>query len=248
MAIRAEKAGMAEAHDTAARVAQLEADNARLRRLLDEAGAPDGLRHGLRDTMAMLRAVLRLSAESAESVESYATHLEGRLDAIARVRVTADTFGEVNLHTLTSDELMVHLIREGDQAEITGPTIRLRPKSAQLVTLAIHELSSNAVEHGVFGLAEGRVDVSWSLVEETASHPGMLTLIWKESGGAGVTAPTRRGFGMQVLEEMLSYELGARVDLAFEPDGLRCMIRFPLVARVGRVVDEIAPEENGEPL
>ncbi|MGH1574693.1 HWE histidine kinase domain-containing protein [Methylobacterium sp. P31] len=229
---------MAEAPDTVARLAQLEADNARLRRLLDEAGAPDGLRHGLRDTMAMLRAVLRLSAESAESVESYATHLEGRLDAIARVRATADTFGEVNLHTLISDELMIHLIREGEQAEIDGLTIRLRPKSAQLVTLAIHELSTNAVEHGVFGLAEGRVDVSWSLDGGAAKHPGTLTLIWKESGGSGLAAPSRRGFGMQVLEEMLSYELGARVDLAFESDGLRCTVRFPLAARVGRVVDE----------
>ncbi|MGT2479774.1 hypothetical protein ACU4GR_14765 [Methylobacterium oryzae CBMB20] len=33
----------------------------------------------------MLRAVLRLSAETAETVDGYATHLEGRLDAIARV-------------------------------------------------------------------------------------------------------------------------------------------------------------------
>ena len=53
---------MAEDPEIAARLAHLEADNIRLRRLLDEAGAPDGLRHGLRDTLAMLRGVLRLSA------------------------------------------------------------------------------------------------------------------------------------------------------------------------------------------
>jgi two-component sensor histidine kinase len=238
---------MAEGSDIAARMVRLEADNTRLRRLLDEAGAPDGLRHGLRDTMAMLRAVLRLSAETADSVENYATHLEGRLDAIARVRVTADTFGEVNLHTLISDELMIHLIREGEQAALDGPAVRLRPKAAQLVALAVHELCSNAVEHGAFGLAEGEVEVRWSVDGAGATPAGELTLVWKETGGAGIGPPARQGFGMQVLTEMLSYELGAKVDLAFEADGLRCTVRFPLTPRVGRVVDETDFEENGEP-
>ncbi|MGU3667422.1 HWE histidine kinase domain-containing protein [Methylobacterium sp. A49B] len=237
---------MAESQEIEVRLVQLEADNTRLRRLLDEAGAPDGLRHGLRDTMAMLRAVLRLSAETADTVDSYATHLEGRLDAITRVRVTADTFGEVNLHTLISDELMIHLIREGEQAELSGPPVRLRPKAAQLVALAIHELSSNAIEHGVLGLAAGDVAVGWSVDTDAGHGAGDLTLTWKETGGAGVVPPTRRGFGMQVLKEMLSYELGARVALAFEPDGLRCTCRFPLTPRVGRVVEESGADENGD--
>ncbi|MCJ2050479.1 HWE histidine kinase domain-containing protein [Methylobacterium sp. J-070] len=238
---------MAESHDLADRLVRLEADNARLRRLLDEAGLPGGLRHGLRDTVAMLRAVLRLSAETAESVDSYATHLEGRLDAIARVRVSADTFGEVNLHTLISDELMIHLIREGEQAELFGPPIRLKPKAAQLVALAVHELSSNAVEHGVFGLAGGEVEVAWSVAGDAAGVPADLTLTWKETGGSGIAPPTRQGFGMQVLRDMLSYELGARVALAFEPDGLRCAVRFPLVPRVGHLAEESGVEESGEP-
>jgi two-component sensor histidine kinase len=241
MALRPEESAVAEDPDTTAHLKRLEADNARLRRLLDEAGASDGLRHGLRDTMAMLRAVLRLSAETADSVEDYATHLEGRLDAIARVRVTADTFGEVGLHTLISDELMIHLIREGEQATLDGPAVRLRPKAAQLVALAVHELCSNAVEHGVFGLAEGGVEVHW-----TVDGAGDLTLMWKETGGSLVGPPARQGFGTQVLTEMLRYELRARTDLAFEPDGLRFTVAFPLVARVGHVADETGFEEGGE--
>lgn len=238
---------MAEAGATAARLAQLEADNARLRRLLDEAGTPDGLRHGLRDTLAMLRAVLRLSAETAESVEGYATHLEGRLDAIARARVSADRFGEVSLHTLISDELMVHLIREGEQAAMDGPTVRLRPKPAQLIALAVHELCSNAVEHGAFGLSEGAVDVAWGVTRESADAADALTVVWKERGGSGVTPPTRRGFGMQVLTEMLSYELGGAVALAFEADGLRCTLRCPLVPRIGRLFEAQRGDGTADP-
>ncbi|MBY0255223.1 MAG: sensor histidine kinase [Methylobacterium organophilum] len=238
---------MAEPAATDARLAQLEADNARLRRLLDETGTPDGLRHGLRDTLAMLRAVLRLSAETAETVDGYATHLEGRLDAIARVRVAADTFGEVSLHTLISDELMVHLIREGEQATLEGPSVRLRPKAAQLMALAVHELCSNAVEHGAFGLSKGGVDVTWAVAGDGTSAPGDLTLVWKETGGTGVTPPSRRGFGMQVLTEMLSYELRATVALAFEPDGLRCTVDCPLIPRIGHLVEDERADEGAEP-
>lgn len=238
---------MAQDHEGDVRLAKLEADNARLRRLLDAGGASDGLRHGLRDTMAMLRAVLRLSADTAESVDSYATHLEGRLDAFARARVSLDMVGEINLHSLISDELMVHLIREGDQAELAGPTIRLRPKAGQVMALAIHELCSNAIEHGVFGQSVGKVTVVWSVNGGDATRPGNLMLVWKESGGRDVAAPKRHGFGMQVLNDMLRYELNAHVDLAFEPDGLRCTMRLPLVQRIGHVIDEPGSEEAGEP-
>lgn len=237
---------MAQDHNSDVRLDALEADNARLRHLLDAGGMPDGLRHSLRDTMAMLRAVLRLSADTAESVESYATHLEGRLDAITRARISLDMFGEINLHSLLSDELMVHLIREGDQAELAGPTIRLRPKAGQVLALAVHELCSNAVEHGAFGSSEGRLEVAWSIDECGAGKPSDLCLIWKETGGSDVGQPERHGFGTQVLNDMLRYELNARVDLAFEPDGLRCTVRLPFVQRIGRTIDEVGSEEFGE--
>ncbi|WP_313902369.1 sensor histidine kinase [Methylobacterium sp. E-005] len=196
--------------------------------------------------MAMLRAVLRLSADTAETVEGYATHLEGRLDAIARARVNLDIFGEINLHSLISDELMIHLIREGDQAELSGPTVRFRPKAGQVLALAVHELCCNAVEHGVFGLAEGRVAVGWLVAGDGASQPSDLTLVWKESGGRNIAPPTRRGFGMQVLNDMLRYELNAHVDIAFEPDGLRCAVRLPLVPRIGHALSDAGPTEIGE--
>lgn len=222
------------------RVAALEADNARLRRLLDETGAPDSLRHALRDTVATIRAMMRQSAGSREDVESYVAHLDGRLAAVMRMRDATDAFGEADLHGLVSDELMFHAVREGEQAILSGPAVRLRPKPAQVVALAVHELASNAVKYGALPLRPGRVSVTWSVQHpDDASRPRepVLKLIWKETGGEGVTIPTRRGFGTQVLEEMLVYDLGARTTLTYEPDGLRCRIDLPLTRHVGRLVD-----------
>lgn len=218
------------------RLAALEADNARLRRLLDATGVPDSLRHAFRDTVVLLRAIMRRSAETADDVEGFLAHLEGRLDALVRVRGRTDEYGEADLHTLISDELLFHLVREGERALIDGPTVRLRPRSAQVLAMAAHELASNAVEHGTLARTEGLVEVVWRIAG-TTDDP-VLALEWKETGALeDLPGPARRGFGTAVLEDMLSYELKAQSALAFEPDGLRYALRIPLTARIGRTME-----------
>lgn len=234
---------MTDQRDIKDRLAAVEADNARLRRLLEEAGVSDNLRHALRDTVALLRTIMRRSSETATDVDSYAAHLEGRLDTLMRIRARTDAFGEADLHLLVSEELTFHLVREGERAVIEGPAIRLRPKAAQVLATAIHELASNAVEHGALDQPSGHVDVTWHV--DAADEAPILFLCWKERGGAidPASPAPRRGFGREVLETMLAYELEAETALVFEPDGLRCAIRFPFTARVGRLT---AGEEEAE--
>ncbi|GEP09448.1 HWE histidine kinase domain-containing protein [Methylobacterium gnaphalii] len=214
----------------------VKADNARLRRLLDGAGAPDSLRHALRDTAAMLRSIIRRTTETRRDVADYAAHLDGRLDAIVRVRTRTDAYGEADLHSLIADELTFHLAHEGEHAALDGPRVRLRPRAAQVFALAVHELATNAVEHGLLSGSRGRVEVTWR-VEPSDGGP-LLVLVWKETGANSLIPPSSRGFGMTVLEEMLAYEGGAQAAAAFEPDGVRWTIRLPLVPEVGHLAEE----------
>ncbi|MGH1573641.1 HWE histidine kinase domain-containing protein [Methylobacterium sp. P31] len=241
---------MTDPRDLAERLTALEADNARLRRLLDEAGMPDSLRHGMRNTMAMMRTIMHRSAESVADVETYVAHLDGRFGAVMRVQAATDAFGGADLHSLISDELMFHLVREGEQATIGGPRVRLRPRAALVLALALHELTSNAIEHGSLALPQGRISVTWKVApaQDGAETPPVLTLDWVETGGSDVREPARRGFGTDVLEDMLPYDLGAQASRSFAPDGLRCTIRLPLTARIGRrVAEEPATERwDGE--
>lgn len=229
---------MTDPSDMADRLAALEADNHRLRRLLDEAGVTDSLRHALRDTMALLRTIVRRSAETAVDLESYVAHLEGRIDTLMRMRARTDAFGEADLHLLVSEELLFHLVREGERASIKGPEVRLRPKAAQVLALAVHELASNAVEHGALDRDEGIVHVSWDI--DTRESEPRLTFVWAETGGVPHSDRSHhRGFGREVLETMLAYELGAQADLAFEPGGLRSRLSFPFTERFGRLCEPV---------
>jgi two-component sensor histidine kinase len=226
------------ATDTAAalRIAELEADNSRLRRLLDQRDAPGELRHRLRNTMAILRGMIRKSAETGRDLDNYVGHLEDRLETLARAEAFINETGVVELHTLFADELLHYAVMEGDQATVLGPDVEFKPQAGQVLALAIHELVVNAVEHGALGAGTGQVEVASNVADE-GSGP-VLTLIWKEFDSDLHGNPSRSGFGTDVLTQMLRYELKAETSLAFEPDGLRCTIRLPLPENVGRVIHE----------
>jgi len=216
------------------RIAELEADNARLRRLLDRLGAPAELRHRLRSTMAMLRKMIRRTAETERDFASYVGHLEERMDALMRAQAVADERGCINLHDLLADELLHYCIAEDDRAVLSGPDVELRPRAGQVLAIAVHELAINAVEHGCLGIATGRVQVTWMVSMQGSS--ALLTLDWKELGGSNMPRLRSPGFGSEVLNKMLAYELKAQTNTGFEVDGFRCTISFPLHEQIGRWV------------
>ena len=218
------------------RIRDLERDNARLRRLLDETGSTAGLRHQTRNTLAMVRDVIRRSAETSDGVEDYAAHLEGRLDAVLRIQTTIANrlLDGVGLHTLLADELMVHAINRRDELSIDGPDILLTPTAASALALAFHELSTNAVKFGPLGSSGSRLSVTWSVATGDHGQP-WLSFHWVESGKKLLAAPARRGFGSEVIEHAVPYQLDGTGSLAFEPSGVRCTLHLPLKPAMGRV-------------
>lgn len=230
----------------AERVAELETDNRRLRRLLDGRDTPGELRHRLRSTLALLRAVVRKSAETERDLPGFVAHLEDRLDAIMRAQAYADQHGTVRLQATLADELLQYGASEGDRLLLSGPAVALQPRAGQVVALAIHELAVNAVEHGAFGAGKGRLEVRWSVSGPEAA--AVLVLTWAESGaspmpgspmpGSPMPRPARHGFGTEVLTRILPYELQAETEVTFGPDGLSCVLRIPLTERIGGVVTD----------
>lgn len=224
------------------RIAELEADNRRLRRLLDQRDAPAELRHRLRGTLALLRAVIQRSTGGRADVQAYAAHLEDRLVSMMRIQSHIDLEGEVDLSTLIAEELFAYDTHEGRKLRLAGPPVRLQARAGHSLGLAVHELAVNAVEHGALPTPAGRIDVTWR-VDGDGPAP-VLALDWKETGSKGVGEPSRRGFGTEVLTSMLRHELEAETVFSHEPDGVRWSMRFPFPPRVGRLA-EIAPPVGG---
>src|SRR5262249_49471717 len=136
--------------------------------------------------------------------------------------VTRDPEGGVDLEYLVVEELLSYHAREGEQLRISGPPVRFQPKAAETFALAIHELATNAIKYGALSQPAGRVDVSWRV--DDAADPTQLVFEWREKGGPPVAPPRRKGFGNELLERTLAFELKGRTTLAYNSSGLQCTI------------------------
>lgn len=224
--------------DSAAHAAALEAENAALRRELAEAGLRNrqmlhALQHRARNTFAVVRSIVRRTATTSHTVEDYAMHLAGRLDAVARAEAMTsfDPQGGACLQSLLLEELLAHAMEEGGQVSLDGPPLPLRGKAAEMLALALHELTVNAIKFGALSTPEGRVCVRWSVAPsgDAAGEGRVLRLAWRETGAGAAGAPAGPGgFGTEMIERTLPYELGATAALGFGPDGAWCDIAVPL--------------------
>jgi two-component sensor histidine kinase len=186
------------------------------------------LRHRVRNVMGLVRSLVRRTLETSVSPEHYATHLEGRIGALARTQgiVMRRPGGGVDLEELIEAEILAHPALD-QRVRVVGPRVQLRAKAAETLGLALHELAINAVKYGALAGPEGRVTVNWRKALEL--DPQCVRLEWVEEGlSSPVQPPSHRGFGRDLIERTVPYELRSTASLTFEPDGVRCIIDIPL--------------------
>lgn len=187
------------------------------------------LQHRVRNTLAVVRSIARRTAENSTTAEDMFAHFQGRLDAFSRVQaaLTRNSDAKVDLAALIEDELIAYAAHDGQQVRIEGPAVALDPKTAERLSLAIHELTTNAVKHGALTRETGRIAIKWRI--ESADGSRDLALSWIESGIELSSAkPQPDGFGMELLRQSLPYELQAQTDIELRPKGLRFELRMPL--------------------
>lgn len=192
-------------------------------------------RRQISNSYALLRSIIRWSAESADSLESYALHLEGRVDAIGRIlsAVVREPDARFDLGEMIAQELQDQRASDGPHAcSLHGPRVVVGPAAVTVLTLLLHELVTNSVQHGALGMGEGgELRVRWRIGEEDGER--VVRLDWCERGAPA--ALKREGFGTVVLQEMLKYELNGTASRDFGNDGVWISMTLPM--------RDLAPED-----
>jgi light-regulated signal transduction histidine kinase (bacteriophytochrome)/CheY-like chemotaxis protein len=185
------------------------------------------LDHRVKNTLATIQALVSQSRSGGTTLETFLTSFEGRLQSMSRAHshLTRNRWEGADLRTMIAEELAPELGGAPSRVAIAaGAAVEVRPKAALALGLALHELATNARSHGALARPEGRVQVDWSA---PAPNGGSMLLHWRETGGPAVARPARRGFGLDLIEDSLSYELGGPVRIDFPPGGLTCDITLP---------------------
>lgn len=190
------------------------------------------LQHRVRNIMAVIRSITARTGERAESVAEFADLISGRLQALTRVqaRLTREARADgVNITAAVREEIQAKSSQEG-QYITDGPDVLLSPKAAESLTLAVHELATNSLKYGALSVPEGRIAVLW----EVAERQGVpwLSFDWSELGAPppAATRKLQRGFGSELIEGRIPYELGGTGSLVIGPGGAHCHLEFPLRA------------------
>ncbi len=185
--------------------------------------------HRAKNLLASIQAMVLLTKRHARSVSDYADTLIGRLHAMARAHdlLAREKWLGAHLHELIANEFAAYVGDDSAALAIAGDDLMLTARAAQTLSLALHELTTNAAKYGALSVPGGRVAIR-SSVEPAAEGPPDLLLTWTESGGPAITPPESRGFGSVVIERGIAHDLGGTTSLEFDPAGLRCTIRFPL--------------------
>lgn len=181
------------------------------------------LKHRIGNLITVIQAMARRTFRDADvaRVADFNARL-GALAAAQALLIDAETKAAMLSHVLR-EALAAHA-SHNDRFVISGPDVALGGRQAHALTVALHELATNAAKYGALSVAPGVVEISWTEAN------GELNFTWRERGGPLVVPPTRTGFGTSLLTTNLKAAFAGFVDLTFEPEGVRCHLRAPTPA------------------
>ncbi len=186
----------------------------------------DELNHRVKNTLALVQSLARQSFAYGGDPRAGLASFEGRLRALAASHdvLTRRSWDGAPLDVLAREAFDGCAV-EPERMHLDGPHVRLVPKQAVNVTLALHELCTNARKHGALSSETGRIALTWRIDE--APQP-RLVLEWRETGGPPVVPPERHGFGLRMIAGVLRSELEATVGFSFAPEGFSCRVEAPV--------------------
>lgn len=185
------------------------------------------LNHRVKNILTVAASLAAQSLRGTTTTEDFTKVFLGRLQALSKTHdlLSNENWSDVPLRALILAGMEVQA-EDKDRVTLDGPPIRLDAKAATTLSLAFHELATNATKYGAFSNDSGHVHIGWA--QEMRPSGTVLVIRWRESGGPVVQPPTRKGFGSEMIERGIKYELRGQAKMDFLPAGLEVEISLPL--------------------
>ncbi|HZF97132.1 MAG TPA: PAS domain-containing protein, partial [Pseudoxanthomonas sp.] len=187
----------------------------------------DELNHRVKNTLATVQAVALQTLSRSPNPQDFRDAFLSRLGALSQTHnlLAKDVWSGVWLHQLVRSQLSPY---GENRFELQGEDLKLSPKTALALSMAFHELTTNAAKYGALVSHRGCVRVVCRVLQRAGGQ--RLRIEWSEHGGRRVVEPQGPGFGTRLIARGLAHELAAEVELAYPETGATCTIEFSLEA------------------
>jgi NO-binding membrane sensor protein with MHYT domain/two-component sensor histidine kinase len=184
------------------------------------------LDHRIKNVLARVVAVVHSTREGSRSMTELVEKLEGRIHSMADAHslLSGGRWQGVGLVDVVRHELAPYA--KAGNTLIDGPDVVMTADATRAVAMVLHELVTNAAKYGALSTSNGKVSVRWDRRLNGNPEPELL-IEWQENGGPPAVIPAREGYGTSVIRNLIPYELGGTVDLAYTTSGVRCKIEIP---------------------
>lgn len=185
----------------------------------------DELTHRVKNTLATVGAVVNQSLRTASSLAEARDAISGRIaslsiahDLLIRDEDQGAAIGDIvqrALHTFDDGT--------GTLFTIEGSDARVDPAITLALSMALHELATNAVKYGALSLPGGHIDVRWTVAPAPDGRRS-FSFLWQERGGPPVTPPTRNGFGTRMIQRLMGKHMRGQAITTYPPSGVEFRI------------------------
>ncbi|WP_324754304.1 HWE histidine kinase domain-containing protein [Roseovarius sp. Pro17] len=188
------------------------------------------LNHRVKNAFSVVKSIVSMSLRKEEIPRGVRSTIDERLDAYAKAhgKLIGSEWEQANLAQIV-DDIVVRIA--GDKLFYDGPAVALPSRQALAVSMALYELSSNAVKYGSLSVTTGKVDLTWCRITEEGQPK--LRIEWVEREGPEPVVPTQKGFGTFIIDQALAMETNGEVDICYSADGLRWRLVMPFAQLTG---------------
>jgi len=182
------------------------------------------LRHRSGNLFAQLLALFSQTARNSVSVADLATKYEARVLALANAHrlMIEGGWKTASLTAVLNAILAPHL----DRISLSGSDVFVDPDSIVRLSLAVHELATNALQYGSLSSGTGRIELNLTVDHTAFGH--ILVVDWKERGGPAPKSHPHARLGMRLVTLLVERQLNGHVQQKFEPGGLEARLVMPL--------------------
>ncbi len=185
------------------------------------------LNHRVKNILAIVQAVATQTVRSSSSLEDFADAFTGRLKALA---IAHDILTKTRWIGVGLSELLAAVLapyRSADEARlgVLGPPLLLPARVVTPLSMALHEMATNAAKYGALSTRRGVISISWRV---SGGVDPTVELVWQESGGPKVKAKASQGFGTELIAQVIGHDLNGKTDIDLDPAGVRVTLTFPV--------------------